>query len=81
MLYREIIAVCTQIHTKHTNSLCGQNVEILALNLVVHFVTIGLKYCRCLFVPLCIVNNQSNVVNEVAGILRTWLEHVDAMSA
>ena len=28
MLYREIIAVCSQIHTKHTNKLCGQNVEL-----------------------------------------------------
>jgi hypothetical protein len=27
MLYREIIAVCSEIHTKHTNKLCGQNVE------------------------------------------------------
>jgi hypothetical protein len=27
MLYREIIAVCSEIHTKHINSLCGQNVE------------------------------------------------------
>ena len=26
MLYREIIAVCSEIHTKHTNTLCGQNV-------------------------------------------------------
>ena len=25
-LYREIIAVCSQIHTKHINALCGQNV-------------------------------------------------------
>ena len=29
MLYREIIAVCSQIHTKHINTLCGQNVELL----------------------------------------------------
>jgi hypothetical protein len=29
MLYREIIAVCSQIHTKHVNTLCGQNVELL----------------------------------------------------
>jgi hypothetical protein len=29
MLYREIIAVCSQIHTKHTNTLCGQKVELL----------------------------------------------------
>ena len=27
MLYSEIIAVCSQIHTKHINPLCGQNVE------------------------------------------------------
>jgi len=26
MLYREIIAVCSEIHTKHTNTLYGQNV-------------------------------------------------------
>jgi hypothetical protein len=29
MLYREIIAVCSEIHTKHINTLCGQNVELL----------------------------------------------------
>jgi len=29
MLYREIIAVCSQMHTKRTNTLCGQNVELL----------------------------------------------------
>ena len=29
MLYREIIAVCSQIHTKHLNTLCGQNVELV----------------------------------------------------
>ena len=28
MLYGEIIAVCSQIHTKHINTLCGQNVEL-----------------------------------------------------
>jgi len=39
MLYREIIAVCSQIRTKHTNTLCGQNVELLNIKLVVHIVT------------------------------------------
>ena len=39
MLYREIIAVCSQIHTKHTNTLCGQNVELLNVKLVVYIVT------------------------------------------
>ena len=29
MLYREIIAVCSEIHTKHINTPCGQNVELL----------------------------------------------------
>jgi hypothetical protein len=28
MLYREIIAVCSEIHTKHVNTLCGQNVYL-----------------------------------------------------
>jgi hypothetical protein len=27
MLYMEIIAVCSEIHTKRINALCGQNVE------------------------------------------------------
>ena len=31
MLYREIIAVCSKIHTKHINALCGQNVELLGV--------------------------------------------------
>ena len=29
MLYMEIIAVFSQIHTKHINTLCGQNIELL----------------------------------------------------
>ena len=33
MLYMEIIAVCSQIHTKHINTLCGQNVELLNVKL------------------------------------------------
>ena len=32
MLYREIIAVCSEIHTKHINTVCGQNVDILCYN-------------------------------------------------
>ena len=31
MLYKEIIAVCSQNHTKHINTLCGQNVELLCV--------------------------------------------------
>jgi len=29
MLHRKIIAVCSQIHTKHINTLWGKNVELL----------------------------------------------------
>jgi len=39
MLYREIVAVCSQIHTKHANTLCGQNAELLNVKLAVHIVT------------------------------------------
>jgi len=33
MLYMEIMAVCSEIHTKHINTLCGQNVELLNVKL------------------------------------------------
>jgi len=41
MLCREIIAVCFENHTKHINTLCGQNVELLNAKLVVHIVITG----------------------------------------
>ena len=43
MLFREIIAVFSQIHTKHINTLCGQNVEFVNVKLVVIKVTTGLQ--------------------------------------
>jgi len=43
MLYKEIIAVCSQIHTKHINALCEQNIESFNVKLVVHIVTTGLQ--------------------------------------
>ena len=43
MLYREIMAVCSQINTKHINTaVCGQNVQLLNVKLAVHIVTTGL---------------------------------------
>jgi len=42
MMYREIIAVCSEIHTKNINTLCGQNVDLPNVKLVVHIVTTGL---------------------------------------
>ena len=47
-LYREIIAVCSEIHTKHINKLCGQNVELLNFKLAVHIVTTGLQSVKSL---------------------------------
>ena len=43
MLYRKIIAVCSEIHTNHINTLRGQNVELLNVKLAVHIVTTGLQ--------------------------------------
>jgi hypothetical protein len=42
MLYSEIMAVCCEIRTKHINTVCGQNVELLNVKLVKHIVTTGL---------------------------------------
>jgi len=39
MLYREIIAVCSQFDIKHINTLCVQNAEFWNFKLVVHIVT------------------------------------------
>jgi hypothetical protein len=42
MLYREIIAVSSQIHTNHINTVRGKNVELLNVKLAVHIVATGL---------------------------------------
>ena len=42
MVHREIIAVCSEIHTKPINTVFGQNVELLNVKLVVRIVTTGL---------------------------------------
>ena len=39
MLYWEIMAVYSEIHTKHINTLCGQKGELLSVKLAVHIVT------------------------------------------
>ena len=41
MLYREIIIVCSQIHTKYINTVRGQNIDFVNVKLVVHIVTTG----------------------------------------
>ena len=54
MLYREIIAVCFEIHTIHINTLCGQNVEFANVYLVVRIVTTGLQ---------SVLNPLNNIIN------------------
>jgi hypothetical protein len=45
MLCREIIAVCSEIHTKHINTLCGQNVDFVSVKPGrIYIVTAGLVY-------------------------------------
>jgi hypothetical protein len=61
MLYREIIAVCSEIHTKHINTLCGQNVEFLNVKLVVHIVTTKLA--------VHIVTNGLERINSCHSVL------------
>jgi len=42
MLCRGIMAVCSEIHTKLINTVCGQNEEFVNIKLAVHIVTTGL---------------------------------------
>ena len=44
MLYKEIMAVSSEIHTKHINTVCGQNVELLLL-----YILFGLKIIIIIF--------------------------------
>ena len=36
MLYMEVLAVCSEVHIKHINTLHGQNVGLLNVKQVVH---------------------------------------------
>jgi hypothetical protein len=42
MVYREINAICSQIHTKHINTLFRQNVDLVNVKLAVHIVNVVL---------------------------------------
>jgi hypothetical protein len=50
ILYRKIITVFSQIHTKHINTQCGQNVELLYVKMVahIHVVTTGVYSVKSL---------------------------------
>ena len=59
MLYREIIAVCSQIHTKHINTLCGQNAELHIKNQSVP---------RSKHTPSVIQTNQLMLYREIIAV-------------
>ena len=48
MLYREIIAVCSEIHIKYINTLRGQNEELFNVKLVVHIMATELWMVKSL---------------------------------
>ena len=48
MLCRELIAVCSEFHTKHIKTLCGKNVELCNVKLAVTIVTTGLQIVKSL---------------------------------
>jgi hypothetical protein len=55
MLCREITVVCSEIHTKHINTLCGQNVQFVQ-------VKCGGAYNTC---ANKLVLNMEKQVNEI----------------
>ena len=57
MLYREIIAVCSLIHTKHINTLCGQNVGFLCAFEKLREAIISFVMPVCLSIHLSAWNN------------------------
>jgi hypothetical protein len=65
MLYSEIIAVCSQIHTKYTNALCGQNAEFFNFKLAGtcsnHWALMGwmLDICCRVFEKLIVIQRVS----------------------
>jgi hypothetical protein len=74
MLYSEIIAVCSEIHTKHINTLCGQNVEFVNVKLLVHIVTTGLYRVKLESdvshaLIYCVVESNCTLATE---IVRLW---------
>jgi hypothetical protein len=60
MVYREIMAVCSQIHTKHINTLCGQNVELLNVKLAVHIITTWHIYRESRFIKKPVISQGRN---------------------
>jgi hypothetical protein len=48
MLFRKTVAVYCEKHTKHINTLCGQNAAFNVLKQVVRILTTELKVLNCI---------------------------------
>jgi len=69
MLYREIIAVCSKIHTKHINTLCGQNAEFVKV-----------KHCDTYSNHLAVTRGRhSSFSHYVRGLAVIYNTHVHYM--
>jgi len=64
MLYREVITICSRIHTKHINTLCRQNVEFMGVKLAVYIATIGLTNTSEQL-PLCVSASATLISPDV----------------
>ena len=79
MLYREIIAVCSQIHTKHINTLCGQNLELLNVKLMVHVVTTWVWMINILVSCLPEMHLSNGRKFQISAMLSCRLKRVRAI--
>ena len=70
------MAVCSEIHTKNINTVCGENEELLNVKLAVHIVTTGLyhkaqwlfKYSKMYLCVLRISGQRAIVAFIIIGI-------------
>ena len=68
MLYNEIITVCSEIHTKHTNSLFGQNIKCLMVNFCCIKQPLSLSRSRTLipqYLRMCELKTLPNFIKLV----------------
>jgi len=73
MLYMEIIAVCSENHAKHTNTLCGQNVELPNVKPAVLIVTTGLYSSNNTYkINIPNVRSDKDKYNACSVVPRHW---------
>ena len=70
MLSTEILAVCSEVHKEHTNTLCGHNVEFLEVKLEQLF-----KNPAIIVAPLAYIQIMSLQVRNIAELHTTVFEY------